>query len=72
MVGQTGKTIMEIPWIQFIENNWNRNIKENNSKSLDVKSCNKKIREDLLGHCTSTEAAVAFFIQTICFYRNFH
>ena len=42
MVGQTGKTIMEIPWIQFIENNWNRNIKENNSKSLDVKSCNIK------------------------------
>ena len=34
MVGQNGKTIMEIPWILFIEYNWNKNIKENNSKSL--------------------------------------
>ena len=26
MVGWIGKTMMGIPWIQFIGNNWNRNI----------------------------------------------
>ena len=34
MVGQNGKTIKVIRWTLFIENNWNKNIKENNSKSL--------------------------------------
>ena len=26
MAGWIGKTMMGIPWIQFIGNNWNRNI----------------------------------------------
>ena len=34
MVGQTRKTIMIKRLTLFIENNWNRNIKENISKSL--------------------------------------
>ena len=72
MVGQTGKTIKVIRWTLFIENNWNRNIKENNSKSLKRILHYKNNQEDLLGHCTSKEAAVAFFMQTICFFRNFH
>ena len=43
MVGQTGETIMVIRWTLFIENNWNKNIKENNSKSFDGESALKKI-----------------------------
>ena len=52
---------MVIRWTLFIENNWNKNIKENNSKFLKRILHYKNNQEDLLSHCTSTEAAVAFF-----------